>query len=116
MITSGIGRIVHDPKLVQVGNTEKVELVISIKEKRRGKEGKNINDTHYLNFEAWDAAAGFIIDMARKGDWIFVEASPRQERWEKDGKKMSRQYFRLTNFKIFPQFDNEVDNSDTEGE
>lgn len=107
MITTGIGRIAQEPRVVQVGNTEKVELVIATKEKRRDRDGNNINDTYFLNFEAWDAAAGFIMDVARKGDMIFVEASPRQERWEKDGKKKSRQYFRITNFKVFPRIDNE---------
>lgn len=106
MITTGIGRLAQDPRALQVGNTQKVEIVLVTKEKRRDRDGNTVNDSHFLNFEAWDAAAEFIIDMGRKGDTMYVEASPRQERWEKDGKKMNRQYFRITNFKIFPKSDN----------
>lgn len=105
MITSGIARIAQDPKIVTVGNTQKVELVLVTTEKRKGREKNNVTDSHFLNFEAWDAAAKFIYDVALKGDTIYVEATPRQEKWEKDGKKMSRQYFRINNFKIFPKLD-----------
>lgn len=101
--TFGVGKLTSDPKLIEVGNTVKVELVLVTEEKYRNGKGELVIDPHFLTFEVWDSAAKYICENAHKGDKIYVEALNRSEQWEKDGVKRSRTLFRITNFAIIPK-------------
>ena len=116
--TFGTGIFVKDPVLVNVGKTVKASFTLVYNDTYRKKTGEVISTPHYLDFEAWDTAARHIVENCRKGDKIFVEAKPKQERWEKDGTKRQRIIFRIEKFDIFKydEADDSYDDSFNEEE
>lgn len=101
MICNGVLRFAQDPDLVKVGNTVKSNFKLVYNTKRYDSEGNCIKDPNFLDFECWDSGAEFIYNNCRKGDQIYVESSPKQENWEKDGQKRSKIVFRINSFKVF---------------
>lgn len=99
--TYGSGTFVKDPILQEVGGTVKTSFTLVYNEKFTKANGERVSVPHYLDFEAWDSAARHIVENCRKGDKIWVEAHPKQERWEKDGQKRQRIVFRIDRFDIF---------------
>lgn len=101
MLSIGVLRFAEDPNLVNVGNTVKSSFKLVYNTKRYNNDGAVIKDPNFLDFECWDSGAEFIYNNCRKGDQIYVEASPKQESWEKDGQKRNKTVFRINTFKVF---------------
>lgn len=105
----GVGTFVKDPELVNVGSTVKTNFVLVYTETFIKTSGEKIKTSHYLEFEAWDSAARHIVKCCKKGDKIAVFASPRQERWEKDGQRRQRIIFRINKFELIEHENEESD-------
>lgn len=99
----GFGRLTSDPVLTKIpdkvsGETKthvcKFSLAFNL---RKGDQ----EEAHFFDFVIWDTGAENFASRASKGDLIFVEAEPREERWVKDEKKMKKVTFRVNRFKIF---------------
>lgn len=98
----GVMRFIHDPDtLISVGDTVKNAFKLSYNYKRYDNDGHCIKEPQILDFECWDSAAKFIAKNCFIGDKIYVEATPKQEVWEKDGQHRSKIVFRIDNFKVF---------------
>lgn len=102
--SSGFGRLTADPILTDIPDkaTGKVKthvckfsLAFNF-----SKDGKT-EESHFFDFVIWDTGAENFAGRARKGDLIYVECEPREERWVKDDKKMKKVLFRVNRFKIF---------------
>ena len=52
-----IGRLVSDPELIEVNDTNVVRFTLAINEYRRQKDGTKTRKTDYFDFEAWDSGA-----------------------------------------------------------
>lgn len=100
----GFGRLTADPVLTDIPDktTGKVKthvckfsLAFNF-----SKDGKT-EESHFFDFVIWDTGAENFSGRARKGDLVFVECEPREERWVKDDKKMKKVLFRVNRFKIF---------------
>jgi single-stranded DNA-binding protein len=100
MISVGVLRFVDDPFLTKVGNTYKSSFKLVYNTKRYS-NNELIKEPNYLDFECWDSGAKFIVENCVAGDQIYVESTPKQETWEKDGQKRSKIVFRIDKFKIF---------------
>lgn len=56
--------------------------------------------SHFFYFEIWDSAAKFLYENAKKGDKIVVQATPRENKYVKDGKNISKVVFRINKFEL----------------
>ena len=101
---SFVGRLVRDPKLVELDRTHVVEFCLAVNEYRRLKDGSKAKQVDYFDFEAWDSGAKAIAKHCKEGDELAVSATARQFCWnDDDGKRMSKVKFRVSNFNLFPR-------------
>ena len=101
---TGIGVVVKDPTIKDVGKTKVCELTLVFNEVYgKDEQGQNKVNTSFFSFEAWDTAAQYLFDYARKGDRIHFEATPRQEKWMKDDQHREKVVYRLNKFMIIPK-------------
>jgi single-stranded DNA-binding protein len=96
----GIGEVVSDPMITDVGDTCKVEFMLLTTESRRNTNGEKQKENHTFPAEAWDSAAEYIYNNLKKGDKLYVECLLKRDKWEKDGVKKSKDVLRLTHFKV----------------
>lgn len=101
----GTGRLTADPELREVNGTAVCNFTIATNEFRKIKDSTEKQEiVNFLECVVWDSAAKFLVDNAKKGTKVFINGRLRQERWEKDGKKMSKVVIRVENFEIFPAY------------
>ena len=97
-----IGRMVQDPQLNEVNDTNVIRFTLAINEYRKSKDGEKSKQVNYLDFEAWDSGATTISRYCQKGDEIAVICSARQDKWtDKEGNRRSKIKFRVNKFKLF---------------
>jgi single-strand DNA-binding protein len=95
------GNLTRDPEIreVNAGKSTKVaSFSIAVNNKIKKQNGETVEQTEYVNLEAWDTAATVIEKILKKGDKVYVEGALRTESWEKDGQKHYRSKIRVTNF------------------
>lgn len=95
---TGVGRLVQNPALREVGKTVVLDFTLAVDDFIKKSDGTKEKITHFLDFQAWDKGAEVIAQYAKKGDLLFVQASPRKDVWEKEGEKRSKVYFRVDEF------------------
>ena len=90
-----IGRLVKDPKIIQVEDTHLTNFTLAINEYHKSKENQSEKGefvkkktVNYFDFEAWDSGGATIEKYCEKGDIIDLVASARNNSWtDKSGKK-----------------------------
>jgi len=81
-----MGRLVKDPEVRYIANTQKavVDFTIAVNRDYKNKEGKY--DSDFFNCVAFDKRAEIIGNSFSKGSRILVWGAMRQEKWQdKDG-------------------------------
>ena len=104
-----IGRLVKDPKLIQVEDTHLTNFTLAINEYHRSKEDQSEKGefvkkktVNYFDFEAWDTGALALHKYCKKGDIIDVVTTARNNSWtDKKGNKKFQTKFRVKEFKLF---------------
>lgn len=92
MMNAYVGNLTKDVESRQTqGGISVANFSIAINEKFENSE-KEI--TTFLDFEAWGYKALDVANL-KKGQKIVVLATPRNDTWEKDGKKYSKVKFRV---------------------
>lgn len=102
---SFIGRLMSDPDLRTVGQTQKVTIRLGISRYFKKNDGTGGYRNVYANFEAWDSAATNINEKFQKGDFIIIDdASLEMDEWEdkNTGAKRNSLYFRINKFSRLP--------------
>lgn len=105
MKTQGFGRVVQDLELRYIGDakTAVLDFTLAIDSKVKTKSGDVQKKTDFLDFQAWSSGAETIAKWVKKGDLLYVSASPRKDVWEaEDGSKRSKVYFRVDEFNFIP--------------
>lgn len=104
MRAHGSGRLVADPELKPVNDTYVCKFRLADNEYigRAGDEKKEV--THFYDCEVWAGAAKYIAERCKKGTLLIIDdAILRQDIWDgNDGKKKSKLYLRINEFKIAP--------------
>ena len=104
-----IGRLVKDPKIIQVEDTHLTNFTLAINEYHKSKENQSEKGefvkkktVNYFDFEAWDTGAVALHKYCKKGDIIDVVTTARNNNWtaSKGNKKFQTQ-FRVTELKLF---------------
>lgn len=114
----GVGRFVRDPELRQLDrhDTCVCDFSLAVDERRRV-NGETKKITHFFDFVIWDKAAEVISQYCRKGDMIYVVASPRQDKWQdKDGNNRSKIVFRVDDFRLLPNGKKNVSDEGTDND
>lgn len=102
---NGWARVVADPVLKNVGNTQVAELTV-VENEYIGKDndGNKKEITSFFDLVAWDTAAEYVANNVKKGDMLSFRGTPRQDRWEDaDGNKRSKIFIRVTKFYNSPK-------------
>ena len=111
----GIGVLTKDPVIKDVGKTKVAEVSLVFNEVYgKDEQGQPKVNTSYFNFEAWDTAAQYLYDYARKGDRLHFEVTPRQEKWVKDEQNREKVVFRINKFIVLPKVQFVKENSNEE--
>jgi hypothetical protein len=74
-------------------NVERIELILQVENKRKGKNDVKKMDYEHLSFEAWGTAAISIFKNLECGDFmLIIDSTARSEK--------GKTYFRINEFKI----------------
>lgn len=88
-------RMTSDPKMV-TDNLATVGVVYN--EKYKTRNGEPVDKAHFYQLEFWGHRAEYLMKYAHKGARISAMAFPKNDRWEKDGKKYERISFVVSDF------------------
>lgn len=102
----GLCRLVADPELKEIGETCVATFRVVINEYRKSKtdQGEFINTPHFFECKLWDTGARRLVEKAKKGDQVIINAEPRQENWtDKEGNNRSKVVFRVSEFQVIPK-------------
>jgi len=107
MNSYGILRFVAKPELQETKSGVKfANFSLAYNERRKDKDGNNVDTAHFFEFEIWDRGAEVLCDMFDKGDPIFIaQSTPRQHTWvdKESGQKRSKVVFRVDRFNPLPR-------------
>ena len=112
------GNFVRDPELKNVG-AEQVAVVnftIAVNRKFTNKDKEKKNEPTYIDCEIWDSGAETIARNCKKGDFLIVYASAKNETWKDktSGENRSKMKFRVDRFEFVPGTRKNPTNEDTE--
>ena len=99
------GNLTRDPEVRNVGSegTAVASFGIATNRKFKSKNGDMKDDTTFVECEAWSTAAETIGKYCKKGNYIIVYCTAKNDNWEDtDGKKRSRVKFRVDRFEFVP--------------
>lgn len=94
-----VGKLIADPKLIEVRDTHVVHFSLAIEDYRRDKSGEKHRYVDYFDFEAWDSGAKTINAFFKRGDVMVVESEARRSRWNSTGDFNREIVFRVKEFK-----------------
>lgn len=97
----GLVRVVADPVLKDVGNTQVCEFSVVQNYYRKDKDGNSVNEPSFFNCVAWDSGGKIIAERFKKGNRMMLEGTLKQERWEDtEGNKKNRVVIRVNEFSM----------------
>lgn len=98
-----LGKVTQDPVSRDLNGTKLVTFTLSVEENWKDNQGVSKKRYDYLDFEIWDSGAETIYKHAKRGDYLVVDASARQQKWDtSEGERRQKINFRVNHFKIFP--------------
>lgn len=101
-ITMLKGNLARDPELRVINSNGKqtsvVNFTVAVSREYTKASGEKDKVTSFINCEAWDTGAEMIGSSFKKGDYVLIEGSLRNDSWEKDGVKHSSLKVRVNNF------------------
>jgi single-strand DNA-binding protein len=96
------GNLARDPEMrvVNTGGkqTSVVNFTVAVSREYTKANGERDKVTTFVPCEAWDSGAEIIGQSFKKGDFVLVEGSLRNDSWEKDGVKHNSLKVRVNNF------------------
>jgi single-strand DNA-binding protein len=96
------GNLARDPEMRVVNTNGKqtsvVNFTVAVSREYTKANGERDKVTTFVPCEAWDSGAEIIGQSFKKGDFVLVEGSLRNDSWEKDGVKHNSLKVRVNNF------------------
>lgn len=96
------GNLARDPEMRVVNTNGKqtsvVNFTVAVSREYTKANGERDKVTTFVPCEAWDSGAEIISQSFKKGDFVLVEGSLRNDSWEKDGVKHNSLKVRVNNF------------------
>jgi single-strand DNA-binding protein len=102
-----IGRLTRDPESrTTKGGSTLVTFSLAVNRTyyrgggEGGERGEKVEETCFVDVEAWGRQADTLARYTRKGKSLFVEGRLRQDTWEKDGQRRSKLVVVCENFQF----------------
>jgi single-strand DNA-binding protein len=77
-----IGNLVRDPEVVQINqNTDVAKFTIAVNESYKKPDGETVENTTYIDCEAWSGLAKVVGQYVKKGARVYIEGSLRADTW-----------------------------------
>lgn len=112
------GRLTRDPESRQLKDgTSVTNFSLALNRKYKNKNTQQFEEeVNFLDFESWAGAADTIANYCKKGDYIQVVASAKNDNWtDAEGNKRSRVRFRVKEFYFVPGGKNNNTEEPTKG-
>ncbi len=82
-----IGNLGRDPEIRFTPKEKKVaSFTMAVNRSYKDQDGKTIEDTQWINVEAWEALANIVESYLQKGSKIYIEGRLKTEKYQKNGK------------------------------
>jgi single-strand DNA-binding protein len=87
-----IGRLTRDPETRRTqGGSVVVNFGLAVNRTWRRKDSdERVEETTFIDAEAWDKTGETFAKYVHKGSQVYVEGRLKLDQWEKDGKKFSK--------------------------
>ncbi len=96
-----IGNLTASPELKTVVATSVCKFSLAVNRKWKNSEGKPVEETMFIDVNAWGKVAEIIHKHTDKGDCLYVEGYLRLEQWEAtNGEKQRKHSLTLENFQF----------------
>jgi single-strand DNA-binding protein len=97
-----IGRLTRDPETRRTqGGSVVVSFGLAVNRVyRRRDSDEKVEETTFVDVEAWEKTGETFARYTRKGSQVYVEGRLRLDQWEKDGKKFSKLRVVMENFQF----------------
>ncbi len=105
-----MGNLTRDPELRRLpSGVAVVDVGIAVTTRFRNKSGEKLEETAFLDCEAWDSGAETIESYFKKGDPIIIEGRIKTDSWvTKDTQeKRSKNKIRINRFFFIPGYNYE---------
>jgi len=83
------GNLTKEPEVKQVGESKVAKFGLAVNRRMKDKD-----EVDFFDVEVWGKSADFVEQFVTKGANVTVVGEARQDRWEKDGKNLSKVFFR----------------------
>jgi len=81
-----LGNLGQDPEIRFVPNGKQVaRFSMAVNRSFKNKTGESIDDTQWLNIEAWSGLAKVINEHLTQGDRVYIEGRLKTEKYDKNG-------------------------------
>lgn len=94
-----IGRVGKDPETREVGSSKVTKFTVAHSEKYK-KNGETVENTTWVNVEAWEKTGEILAQYVKKGDQIYIEGMPKAEAWIKEGEAKGGLAVRVDRFEF----------------
>ena len=102
-----VGRLTHDPELRKIpSGLAVVDLGMAINEPYKDKSGEQLERVCFIDAVAWGRQAQACSQYLKKGSMILVEGRLQQDRWESDGKQLSKHKINAERIQFLDKKDN----------
>jgi single-strand DNA-binding protein len=94
-----IGNLVRDPEVTQINSTTDVaKFTIAMNESYKKPDGQLVENTTYIDCEAWSGLAKVVGNYMKKGSKVYIEGSIRADVWQDadSGKNRTKHKIRIT--------------------
>jgi len=81
-----IGNLGKDPEIRITPKEKKVaSFSMAVNRSYKDQDGKTIEDTQWVNVEAWETLANIVESYLQKGSQVYIEGRLKTEKYEKNG-------------------------------
>jgi len=81
-----IGNLGKDPEIRITPKEKKVaSFSMAVNRSYKDQDGKTIEDTQWINVEAWETLANIVESYLQKGSQVYIEGRLKTEKYEKNG-------------------------------
>lgn len=94
-----IGNLVRDPEVVQINqNTDVAKFTLAVNESYKKPDGETVENTTYIDCEAWSGLAKVVGTYVKKGARVYIEGSLRADTWTDadSGKQRTKHKVRIS--------------------
>ena len=77
-----IGNLVRDPETTQISeSTEVAKFTLAINDSYKKQDGTLVENTTYIDCEAWSGLAKVVSNYLKKGSKVYVEGNLKSDTW-----------------------------------